>query len=133
MSTSELQKRVGNLLGTHLGKYTIVEGSRPEWLTSSSGFRLELDFLIRELNIAIEVQGIQHYELTEHFHKGEDGFKEQKRRDEEKRTLCSLQGITLYEVSSYIDTLILIQDILRTANGKDEVYQDETYHRPYPE
>ena len=100
MATSKLQRLVSGLLSTHLGAYTIRENIRPDWLTSKDGTRLELDFLIEELDIAIEVQGIQHYVFTPYFQKDENDFRKRVEYDERKRQLCLQAGIHLIEIDT---------------------------------
>jgi len=58
----------------------------------------QLDGYCKNLQIAFEYQGIQHFQLTPRFHKTEDQFLSQIRRDEEKRGVCQKMGIYLIEV-----------------------------------
>ena len=61
--------------------------------------KLELDGYCKELNLAFEYQGKQHYEYVPHFHRnGEQDFYNQVIRDMEKKELCKLYGIKLIEV-----------------------------------
>ena len=98
-------------LSTHLGGYTIQENTRPEWLTDDTGARLELDFIIEELNVAIEVQGAQHYVFTPHFHSDHKAFAGAMRRDEFKQRACLERGVRLYEVASASEVIDVIEDI----------------------
>lgn len=100
MSTSRLQKFVSDIVFSYLGEYNPVENCRPDWLITPEGERLELDFLIESLHIAIEVQGAQHYTYIEFYHKTPSGFLDRLRRDRFKREICERAGITLYEISS---------------------------------
>jgi len=115
--SSKLQRRISDLLSIHLGKYTIRENYRPEWLSTNDGGRLELDFYIDELNLAIEVQGRQHYVFVPLFHHDHDDFKAQLERDRTKRRICEGMGIKLLEASSESDVLDFILSI---GNIKDE-------------
>lgn len=124
MSTSKLQEAVGQLLRYHLREFTVLENVRPEWLATGNDGRLELDFYIPELNAAIEVQGRQHYEFVEFYHRDPDGFAEQQCRDALKNRACANAHIQLYEVV----TLQQMDDILERlipeeyATPKDEKY-----------
>lgn len=120
MSTSKLQKRVSELLSIHLGKYTVRENIRPDWLTTKNGDRLELDFFIDELDIAIEVQGDQHYRFVEFFHENVTGYIEQVERDKQKRKICDLKGIKLIEIDSEAEA---ISEILSLS--KDDMTTEE--------
>lgn len=58
---------------------------------------LKFDFYLKEYNLCIEYQGPQHYMPIEKFG-GEDAFKKQQKRDEEKRKYCKLNKISLLEI-----------------------------------
>ena len=58
------------------------------------GNGLELDFFLPEKQIAIECQGLQHFEPVEHFG-GMSEFKKRSANDETKRKKCSDLGIEL--------------------------------------
>jgi len=70
---------------------------RPKWLIGVKGYRLELDGYCKELNLAFEYQGRQHYSKNEFFHK-KRSFDEQKKNDEIKKEICKARGITLIEI-----------------------------------
>ena len=120
MSTSKLQKEVSMALSIHLGGYTIRENTRPEWLTDDTGARLELDFTIEELNVAIEVQGAQHYVFTPHFHSNHKAFVAAMRRDEFKQRACLERGVKLHEVASSSEIFDMTSDII--ANIPEEIF-----------
>lgn len=113
MSTSKLQRKTSQKLSYHFGKYTIRENSRPEWCLSNEMERLELDFLLTELDVAIEVQGDQHFRYTPYFHATYDDFKAQLARDEAKKLRCNDYGITLIEVLDEDDLEDAIKQIKR--------------------
>lgn len=118
MSTSRLQRLVSNLLSAHLGKYTIRENIRPEWLINSDGERLELDFYIEELDVAIEVQGIQHYSFVRLFHKSHSNFEKQTERDKFKKEVCASRGIKLVEVFDESDAETFISSIFSSDSER---------------
>lgn len=65
--------------------------SRPSWLNG-----LELDGYCEELELAFEYNGQQHYEYSEHFHRGDIGkFEDQVERDRIKLEICTKRGIKL--------------------------------------
>lgn len=99
MSTSKLQREFSFALSTHFGQFTIRENSRPDWCRGANFERLELDFWIVELDIAVEIQGQQHYVYTPHFHASYEDFKAQQARDEAKKRKCVDYRILLIEVS----------------------------------
>jgi very-short-patch-repair endonuclease len=61
------------------------------------GTKLYFDFLVPSANLAVEVQGEQHYKFNSFFHKHKAGLLASKSRDRQKREWCELNGITLLE------------------------------------
>jgi hypothetical protein len=59
------------------------------------GERLRIDIFIKNLALAIEVQGLQHSTFNGHFYDSAEAFKAAKQRDRRKADLCHEQGITL--------------------------------------
>ena len=69
---------------------------RYQFLTNpETGKPLELDGYSKELNLAFEYQGEQHYKFVDHFHKTKDEFKKSQERDIFKYKKCVELGITL--------------------------------------
>ena len=66
--------------------------------------KLFYDFLIDELRVLIEVQGQQHYEFIEFFHKSYFNFQKQKKRDKLKEEWAEDNGYTLLKIE-YSDEL----------------------------
>ncbi|MBQ8247518.1 MAG: hypothetical protein IJZ42_10330 [Lachnospiraceae bacterium] len=62
---------------------------KADWLDRQS-----LDIYIPKYNIAIEYQGIQHYEPIEYFG-GEEAYRENRRRDNEKKQKCDDNNVKL--------------------------------------
>ncbi len=121
MATSRLQKEVSRLLSIYFGKYTIRENIRPDWLICNCE-RLELDFYVEELEVAIEVQGQQHYRFVPLFHGDFDGFKKRLVYDEQKRIICAKRGIRLFEVSSLDEIYPLIEDLIVGRSDENDLY-----------
>lgn len=119
MSTSRLQCRVSELLSIYLGQYTIRENIRPDWLVTHDGNRLELDFLIEEINTAIEVQGQQHYNFSPFFHSDKDGYKKRLEWDRLKVELCNSRGINLFAVDNEQDAILLIEKLSGKASDEE--------------
>ena len=64
---------------------------RPDWLE-----KLELDGFCRELNLAFEYQGIQHYKYQPFFHRnGIEDFHIQQEHDERKLRLSLERGVKI--------------------------------------
>lgn len=60
---------------------------------------LYLDIFIKELNIVIECNGIQHFKPVGFFHNGKDGFTHSVKNDRMKREWCEENGVTLIDVN----------------------------------
>jgi hypothetical protein len=71
---------------------------RPAWLRGAAGNLLELDGYCKELGLAFEYHGVQHFEFVPHFHRDGEALARQRRRDEEKRSLCVRNGVLLLEI-----------------------------------
>jgi hypothetical protein len=112
MATSKLQRRTSLELSKHFSQFTIRENTRPSWMVDETGQALELDFFIEELDIAIEVQGDQHYVFVPRFHGDKQGYYDQLRRDRLKREACEKRGIILYEVDTVNMLEIVVDKIL---------------------
>ena len=69
---------------------------RPDFLKNPDTNRnLELDGYCEELKSAFEYQGSQHYKYPNRYHKTQDEFLEQVKRDEFKVQRCKEEGINL--------------------------------------
>lgn len=74
---------------------------RPDFLrnpVTGGSFNLELDCFNKELRLAVEYNGIQHYKYVPYFHRNKDHFMTQKYRDDMKRRICKEHNINLIEV-----------------------------------
>jgi hypothetical protein len=81
-----------------------------DWLSGMS-----LDFYIDDIHIAIECQGVQHFENKDFFDKRET-LMERKERDMRKRRLCKENGIELI--------YFLEGRFLKYANGENKYFTD---------
>ncbi len=75
--------------------------ARPDFLSNpvtGGSHNLELDCFNRQLNLAVEYNGVQHYKYSPYFHRNKESFLNQKYRDDMKRRICNDRGITLIEV-----------------------------------
>lgn len=131
MATSKLQRKFSQALSRNFGGYTIFENSRPEWCLGNDLQRLELDFWIVELDVAVEVQGAQHYHYVPHFHGDYSGFKAQQERDKIKRRRCEAYGVTLLEVDdalTFADAIEAIRHLAKRDKKQRNKYQIHRKH-----
>lgn len=59
---------------------------------------LQLDGFCKELMMAFEYQGIQHYQFFARWHKSEKGLIKQQERDKRKTNLCQQKGILKIDI-----------------------------------
>lgn len=81
--------------------------SRPDFLRNpvTGGLHnLELDCFNRELQLAVEYNGAQHYKYIPFFHKNKEAFRNQGYRDFMKRSMCRENNINLIEVPYTVKT-----------------------------
>jgi hypothetical protein len=90
---------------------------RPEWLLNpKTNRRLEIDCYCRELNLAVEFQGEQHYKYIPYFHRTHQVFLDQQARDGLKRTMLKLKGINYLEIPFTVSDGQLEAYILQHCN-----------------
>jgi hypothetical protein len=84
----------------------------PQWKEHTCVFKRKLpyDFYLPDHNLAIEFQGIQHYQFVKRFHRNIDGFELQKKKDKIKRNYCKSNNIPLLEIT--YDQINDIEDII---------------------
>lgn len=114
-------------LGVHLATFLIYENTRPDWLLGN-----ELDFYLPEIDIAIEIQGNQHYIFVPYFHGTYDKFIDQLHRDRAKKYLCEKKGIKLYEICTEIEADVLIVELKNKIENKKESIFDYYFTDPLP-
>lgn len=69
---------------------------RPKFLMNqSTGRSSEIDLFNKELYLAVEVNGKQHYQFVPQFHLTPDHFNSQLKRDEDKAMKCRQMGIRM--------------------------------------
>lgn len=94
------------------------DNARPQWLTTSTGNRLELDRWYRQANVAFEFQGEQHSRVDGRFVKTPEQLEQRQLYDQKKRDLCARHGIELIELTA-ID--LSVEQIRETVRGKLEL------------
>jgi hypothetical protein len=80
--------------------------NKPIWLINSINERMELDGYCKNLKIAFEYNGIQHYELN-YYTKTKEELNKRKLDDKLKSKLCKKNGIHLFVITHKNDLLEL--------------------------
>jgi len=94
-NNSELEKEVREALINN--DIIFVEEKKFPWLKNKKNLRL--DFFLPDYDIAIECQGIQHFESVEAFG-GEDALRDSQLRDKLKREKCQTHGMKILYYSN---------------------------------
>lgn len=81
--------------------------SRPDWLTNSDGYHMELDGYCEDLALAFEHQGRQHQTAGHFFYYSQGDYVKRRRDDRRKKALCQRHGVTLLEIPEILHTLPL--------------------------
>lgn len=92
--------------------FTIVQHGKPKWLGMQ-----HFDIYFSELNIAIEYQGIQHFEEIEIFG-GKEGLTKAQLNDQIKRDKCIKNGCILLEVMPDTELELVLNRIQKAILSK---------------
>ena len=102
------------LLAHYLPSERPIYNLRPDWLINpSTGNKLELDIFYPSLQIAIEIDGIQHGRYIAGMQKDFAVFTEQQARDAAKIEQCQALGITLYKLDIFDLTQARFEPFMR--------------------
>ena len=93
---------------------------RPDFLKRSNGRNLELDGYNKEMRLAFEYDGIQHYKFVPYFHRTYDNFIKQQERDREKDQMCRENGITLIRIPYFVTDIenYILDNLKQNLNRK---------------
>jgi len=82
------------------------------------GVRLFFDIYIKDLQVLLEIQGVQHDKYVGHFHGDKEGFIASKKRDNFKIEFCELNRIpfVIVEYNEKINSEILLNKILDSVS-----------------
>ena len=96
LQTRELCKKLFNVE---------FEKIRPSWLKNKDGINLELDLYNKDLKLAFEICGEQHYEFIKMIHGTQEQFERQQNYDKLKKELCVKNGVTLIVIPYNVTNL----------------------------
>lgn len=138
MPKSVQENRVAVLLNKKFVEHKFIRNGRYEWIINpKTGKHLELDFYCPEIKLAIEVNGIQHYEPG-HFGMTKEEFEEQQYRDWLKVQRCKEKGVNLiiirYDQDSDVEVKKIYDNFMKKCkndtldvwikNIKNNIYKD---------
>jgi hypothetical protein len=109
--------------------------SRPDFLINpKSGRNLELDCYNEELSLALEYNGIQHYDFPNYYHKTHADFDKQLEHDVDKMEACIKAGVYLMivpywvphnKIPQYIEYYLPENVLHRQENEIEELSKEE--------
>lgn len=128
---SHLERQVRGMLKRH--NIDFKAQHKFEWLVYKK--KMPLDFYLPEYNLAIECQGLQHFEVNKFFG-GETAFEYEQNRDRAKRELCAAHGIKILyysdlEINYPYDVIEGTDNLLRAIEHSGKA--DKPVWQPHPE
>lgn len=91
--------------------------AKPIWLINKDGHRMEYDGFCKELKIAFEYNGPQHYMEIKKFTPSRDALEKRRRDDAVKKQLSQNHGVKLI-VINYLDNLDVLPEIIKKKSVK---------------
>lgn len=88
-----MEKHLLNMVIDEFPVYTIISEHSPKWLDGQ-----RFDIFIKELNVAIEYNGIQHFQSIDFFG-GKEGLERTQFLDKVKREKAALNGVKVYDIN----------------------------------
>jgi hypothetical protein len=104
----------------------------PHFKNPETGRSLELDLYCKELKLACEYNGPQHYKFMEFYHKIEDNFEKQKTRDLIKEGFCDIFEIELITVPNIQKYENIKEFITKTLDSRYIKYNYENMPKEEP-
>jgi G:T-mismatch repair DNA endonuclease (very short patch repair protein) len=83
-NASELHRSIWCALRGLFPQYTLLEEEPLQVNLHGRDTTLRIDIVVKELRLAVEAHGRQHFEHVEHFHGSRNGFGESVQRDQAK-------------------------------------------------
>ena len=119
-NASKLHKMVFELLRERFPGFTIAQEYPFEIYDElDKKHVLFFDLMIKELDIAIECQGRQHFEANSHFHSESGVLAAARKNDALKRKWCEMNDVTLVEIryDDKVTTELIERKIQEALNG----------------
>ena len=91
---SALHRKVVGLIREAFPNFTVYEDHPVKVRLSGRDSTLYVDIVVKELNLAVECHGRQHFEFVPHFHGSRDNFARARERDAAKAAGLVVAGFT---------------------------------------
>jgi len=92
---------------------------KPVWLLNDRGKRMELDGYCKELRVAFEYHGVQHYRHIDHFHRKDKSLEQRQIDDKRKEKLCREHGIHLLVIPYSVPVGEISQLVAKFAHANE--------------
>lgn len=123
-NASGYHKKVLKVCREAYPRYTILEEMYVTANDRGRPTKLPIDIFIKELSVAIEVQGEQHFAFNTRFHKTTDSWKSQQARDRAKEEAVLANGWSFLAIPHHdIETLTseeLTKRVLEAMKASNE-------------
>jgi len=92
---SGMHRKVRDILRDIFPGFTVGEEVSMDAVVDGRPTKLFVDLVVKEMRVAVECHGRQHYQYTPHFHHTMDGFRAHQRRDQAKADAIRRAGYSL--------------------------------------
>ena len=116
INASALHRRVWSLLRELFPQYTLLENEPVEVHLGGRDTTLYIDVLVKELGLAVEAHGRQHFEPVAHFHQGRKGFGESVQRDQAKAQAIEQAGLSYLMIPYTEEQTLTSAKLLKRIN-----------------
>ena len=120
------QSKLENFIRKHLLENNIPFIYQHSWPWLTYILSMRVDFFLPDLNIAIECQGLQHFEPVDYFG-GEEGFEKCIDRDKRKLDLCENHGIKMIYFSNLSTGAEEYQYPYKVYEDVSELFKEELH------
>lgn len=93
--------------------------TRPNWLKNDRGNQMEFDGFCKELKVAFEYHGIQHFKLKSHFITEQEVLDQRIKDDKTKEKVAEKYGVKLLVLDYKMKPESFVSNILKQAKRKN--------------
>ena len=94
--------------------------------------KMRFDFFLPELEILLEVDGIQHFQQISKFHRSQQEFNHAKQNDRYKNSFALARGYHLYRIPFWeIDNVQTFSDIIQDKFRVTTSWHNDIIYREY--
>lgn len=107
-----------------------IDFVREKTFNDLRGGKYRFDFWLPQMQIAIECDGVHHYQQIKHFHKTKQSFTAAQERDRRKNSYCLAHNIPLYRIPYWdLENIKSLADILTETNLVETKWHNDNLRR----